>query len=810
MVVDWLAFPVLVLVLSFGCGLLVERVGGWALPGALLPGVGLALIVVAASLITESKTTSRYAPWLVILLALVGYATSMRRIRTLRLDAYCVGVAVVVFLVFAAPVLAFGRPSFLGYGIDGDPAFHFLFARSLIAHGRQSVATLPFQGSATQILASSYLASAYPFGGDVALGALRPLVGQDVPWIYDPFIAVGLTFGALALQELLRDAVRSRPLRALSAFIAAQAGLAYSFYLISSIKELFTTFLVTLLVIVGVRTLQRGPSARALAPLIVVTAAELYVLAAPAIAWLGIPLLIFVIVSVIRIRRRLRRPSPRALAGLVVTAAVGGALVLPILSSAVTSFDTTTAVLGSQGGGASIGNLLAPLSVWQIMGIWPNGSYRMSITVHVALVDALLWLAVASAVLGAIWSITRRAWGPIVLLFSNGIAALVLLEQSTPYAASKVEMILSITAVLAAMLGAVALHDWVRPWLGWTLAVVLALAVLWTNSKSFRQAPLAPSGRFAELSEINARFHGDGPTYYDLWDFEWPAYFLRDIGPYLPHIYGDPETPGASAHRTAPQLQYPWDLADVSYHFQTKYKLMVIGRSPIATRPPSDYRLVLQGRYYNVYRRTAKPKVIRHVITSDVPDAPLYRPAALTCRRIERLGRTAAADGRRLAVATQDAVASVRATESLRPLTWAALPLDASAVANGLTMPLTGGSLDAEIHVPAAGRYTVWVEGSLTQKMSVDIAGRYVGAISQQIGPGGLFTDVGTARLPAGRQPVILHRSDETPFVPTNPKDVLGEIVLTRTGAPPLVHEIAAADAHSLCGQRLQWIEIVR
>jgi hypothetical protein len=112
--------------------------------------------------------------------------------------------------------------------------------------------------------------------------------------------------------------------------------------------------------------------------------------------------------------------------------------------------------------------------------------------------------------------------------------------------------------------------------------------------------------------------------------------------------------------------------------------------------------------------------------------------------------------------------------------------------------------------VPRAGRYTVWVQGSLTQEMTVSIARRRVGSIADQIGPGGQFTDVGTVSLPAGEQPVILHRAGASPFVPSAANDSLGEVAITRTGAPPALHTVPATDARSLCGRRLQWIEVVR
>ena len=66
-----------------------------------------------------------------------------------------------------------------------------------------------------------------------------------------------MLLGAVTLYQLLDGVVRSRPLRALSAFIAAQPGLVYAYYLEASIKELATTWVITLLVLV---VLARSPA----------------------------------------------------------------------------------------------------------------------------------------------------------------------------------------------------------------------------------------------------------------------------------------------------------------------------------------------------------------------------------------------------------------------------------------------------------------------------------------------------------------------------------------------------------------------
>ena len=804
-VLAWVAFPVVVVLVSFGCGLLVERIGGWRLPGAIAPGVGLALVIVAADLLTRSTTLAPLTPWIVLGLALLGYATSLARMRAMRLNGWTLALGLLLFAVFAAPIVATGHATFAGYEVDGDPAFHFLLAQEVLAHGRRSLTALPFQYSPSVRLMAGYLADAYPLGADLGAAALRPFVGTALPWIYDPFIAVFLTFGGLALHEMLRDLVASRPLRALCAFIAAQAGLAYSFYLISSIKELAITWLTTLLVLLATSLLRRPPAVRALAPLVVVATASLYALAVPAVAWIGVPLLAFVIASLWRLRGRLRRPSLRLVGELSVAVAAVVALSLPVLLGAATSFTTTTHVLGG-GSGNVYADLLGRLSLFQILGIWPVGDFRHPLLHDVLLVHVLLWIAIASAIGGALWVIAHRSWGPGVLLLGNGLAALVLLPQATPYAASKVEAILSITAIFAAMLGAVAL--WHRiPVAGWALAAVIALAVLWTNGRSLQSAPVAPQPRFAELARIDARFAGVAPTFYNLWDAEYPAFFLRRVGAYLPTIFDNPATRRGATYPTGNAIQIPWDPNDLSESYVQSMSLLVLGRSPTLSRPPANFRLAFRGRFYDVYRREAEPRVLAHLPVSTGPLGPAF---SLSCPRIGRIAARARRERAQLAYAPQIAIAYVPAVHSVHPLSWRAYPPTNAPIPGGLALSRSGGTLTSKITVPEGGRYNVWLQGSLDQPLTVSIGLHTVGTVSGQVGPGGLWSDLGTTRLTHGVQPVIMRRRVASPFLPEGLGDELGSLVLTRGSAPPAIRTVSPARWRSLCATSLQWLEITR
>src|SRR5207237_6956301 len=107
-------FPLLLGLLSLVCGLFLERMTGLALPGAVVPATGLALIVVAAHFTTLSDATAELSVPLVAGLAALGLVLSPPWRRG-RIDAWALAAAVGVYAAFAAPVVLSGAATFTGY-----------------------------------------------------------------------------------------------------------------------------------------------------------------------------------------------------------------------------------------------------------------------------------------------------------------------------------------------------------------------------------------------------------------------------------------------------------------------------------------------------------------------------------------------------------------------------------------------------------------------------------------------------------------------------------------------------------------------
>ena len=129
---SWVLFPVVAFLLCVGCGLLVDRIAGRPLPGALVAPVGMAAVVVIASFLTWPKATAPLTPWALGVAAVAGYVVGRRRLQaSLRRWRHAIwpGVAAVLPAgMMSLPVLVTGKAGFTGYGRIVDLAYQIAWA----------------------------------------------------------------------------------------------------------------------------------------------------------------------------------------------------------------------------------------------------------------------------------------------------------------------------------------------------------------------------------------------------------------------------------------------------------------------------------------------------------------------------------------------------------------------------------------------------------------------------------------------------------------------------------------------------------
>lgn len=800
MLQSWLLLPVLLATLSLGTGLLIERAAGRRLPGELLLPLGLAGTMVAARAVTVADATAVAATPLVVLLAVGGLVLRRRDRRAGELERWTAAAAVAVFAIFAAPVVLTGTASFAGYTVLGDTAVQLLLTDVLLTRGGD----LDGLGISTfSETARGYLTAGYPLGPHAALGAVRPLTGTDVAWLYQPLLAFVAAMLALTIASLLRPAIDSAWRRAAIAAVAAQPALVYSFALQGSVKELVTLWLVPLLaaLLTGLTRAEGAVRVRELVPLAIASAASVAAIGVAAAAWLGPVLLVALVLVVRRADLRPRRAAALAAAFIGMLAA----LAVPSIAVVKGYAEVQDDILTSQ---VEFGNLLGPLRSIQVFGVWLQGDYRLALDVagSTALVThGLIAFMAAAAVMGFAWLVGRRAIAPIVYAIASLIALVYVVRIGSPWADAKALTIASPAALVLAGAGVEALRARGLGGPAAVIAVVLAGGVLVSNGISYSNASIAPRDRLEELSELGERLEGRGPVLYTEFE-EFGKYFLRDARPVgATEAQAIPGLTPLTRDGERPPFASTPDLDDLALAEVQRFPAIVLRRSPVASRPPAGYRRTWSGRFYEIWERGAR-RALAHLPLGDEEDGGT---APAPCREVGILARRARAAGGQLAAARAPALGSFspRALPDPLPAGWSR-PEDKPLLLRTAGAGVARGSLT----VPASGGYEVWLLGSIGREVSVRLDGRDLAAVKRQLSQPAGWVSLGTVDAEGGPAPVELSRGARTlaPGSGDTPQRTLGPLAITPAGARARVERVPVDRWRSLCGRQLDWVEVLR
>jgi len=816
----WIVFPVVLLVLVLGCGLLLEAAAGTRLPGTLLVAAGLAVVMVAAQFPTTWDATAKLATPLVVVLAIAGFV--LARSRRPRLDGWAVAAGLGAFAVYAAPIVLSGDNTIAGYLKIEDTATWATITDQVMHHGR-NLADLP--PSSYETILRGTLGLDYPLGSFLPWGVGQQLVGQDLAWLLQPYIAFLGAALALALYELGAPLVGSRPLRAAISFIAAQPALLFGFALWGAIKEPATAALLAFVAALVPSVLRQDLTARRLLPIAVGSAAVITSLSIGGGVWLA-PLLIPALWLIVQ--ERGRAVAVRGAVTFLILGAVLAAPTIGLLNFLSSGKDSFT-------GAGELGNLIEPLNLLQIFGIWPSGDFRT--TPGSMLVPGILILLVGGfAIAGVALAWQRRVYGVFSFVLAAAVGCLLIAVEGSPWVVSKALAEASPALVFAALIGAVgvltdpALSERVRVPVAALAIAAIGAGVLWSNALAYREVDLAPHARFAELETIGKRIKGEGPTLTTEYEFWGVRHFLRDAQPngasllsgkvvlLRPNVLferspAQDTSPGISLAGGPPPEGLFFDIDDFQTPSVLAFRTLVLRRSPLASRPPSPYRLTWSGHYYEVWQRPAGP-------APNVPHLPLGKgaspvgpgPCKLALGGVTRLATVFRQPP--LVVPLGRGVAASKE--------WERGPDPAMLYPNG------SGSLTAIVEVPRAGTYGVWLGGSFRGKMTAYVDGRRTGSARGELNYSkGQYDELGSIPLPAGRHKVEL-RYDGPNLRPGSAGDAIlpltsegdrgvskrshkpfgvGPLVLSTSTADQKVTYLPAAQAHRLCKRSLDWIE---
>ena len=794
LVLAWIVFPIVLALLSLGCGLLLEAASGMRLPGTLLLPGGFIVIAIAVYFAHMSDATASLQTPFVIALALAGYGLSPPWKR-FQLDRWATGAAVGVYAVFAAPIVLVGT-TFAGYVRLDDTATFIAFLDRAANHGYGGGGLPPSTYKAT-LLSEGYK-HGYPLGSMLPIDVGHTLLRVDQLWLWQPYLTFLAVLTALGLYELSSGLVQRRALRACVAFFGAQAALFYGYAMWGGVKELFAPGVVLFAVCLVPRLRTARP--REAIPLGVASAAVIGGLSVGGGIWL-VPMLAVGLTILV-----LYRSIEDVLKTVGVYALTAFGLALPILLVSAARLNT----LGKFEKATQLGNLPYALSWWHLGGIWPSGDFRYGPS-DPTLTHILVVLVVLVALVAVVMA-WRRGRLEIVVAFVTGVfACVVYVERASPWVAGKALASSSPIILGVGLVGtAVAIESVRRTEWGTVLAAIggvalaaIAAGVLWSNGTQYRGVLVAPSARLMELETIGAKFSGKGPALLTEYESYGARHFLRGLaaqttsGLRVDQIYlrnGSTAVIGVSP-----------DVDEIRLDQLLQFPIVITRRTGVESRPPSAYTLAWSGRYYDVWRRTGGG-IIAHMSLGS-----RLQPAAVPdCKAVMTLAaRATAAHGVLEAVFRPQAIViqpngTIGAPTHFIPGGYGELyGLISKTKAYTLTLPFT---------VKSSGTYGVWVGGSFSSTLTAKLDGHKVGQQRNQTEWPGNFLNFGSARLSRGRHTLVIKHSgpDWGPGSAAKQPFGLGPFVIAQGTDDRGITPIQPKAARALCGQSLDWIEAVR
>jgi hypothetical protein len=795
-----LLYPCALAVLCAGAGLLVDRLSGGFMAPALLLSVGAAALIALSQLSTYAYVLAPATPYLMVALAAAGFALGRERAcaltRRLRASPWLVAVSVLAYVLALAPVLLAGRVSMSSFMTLSDSAVHLLGADFLMRHG-QHYTHLDLRNSYGRFI-DYYYNTSYPSGADSLFGGSAFLLGLSLMWAFQPFNAFMLALAAGPAWLLARRMELRRPWAALATLTAVVPALVYAYELFGSVKEVTALSMILTLgaLSVGHRGWLRAGAARAI-PFGLVAAAGVSALGVAFGAWaLAAAVVLAVVLAGQLADRRRQRGQGRRVALLL------GAGALAALIAAWPTWSDLSgslAVANEIASTTNAGNLHGALRAEQVLGVWLNGSYKLAPSGGaLALTHVLILVTLLAAALGAVNLLRIRAYalaGWIALIL---LAWLAVSHWVTTWGGAKTLMLTSPVVVLLAWGGVGALRSLPRRVVSLGGAALLALAlsggVLVSDAMQYRASDLAPSARYEELASIGSRFAGRGPTLFTDFD-EYSMYELRDLDVGGPDFVYPPPAVAASAGGYG----QPVDLDRIPPSALLGYPLIVTRVDPAASRPPAAYRLLWQGRYYEVWgRRQGAPAALEHAALSGSP--------AVQCTEIALLAgsRAAGSDARLIASRTPTTV-HIDLGRSLHPRGWGH---ERHALVMGRP-----GTLRAHFTLASAGTWDVWIQGDIMPTVRLTVDGRKLATISGELSGNSLVPDTIPAirvRLAAGVHSLSLTRSSAGLGPGEEGSAVLDSIFLTPAStSSPTLASVPAPQWRSLCGREYQWIELL-
>jgi hypothetical protein len=559
--------------------------GAWTwLEGA----VGLATLTIAAQVVIRLPGRGTTAAILLGALAL-GAVAYLWRARGARVSPELlrvgVPVALVVLLAAAIPFALTGRTGVLGEGIySNDHAVHLYWADWL----QNGVGPDP-RG----------IGLGYPVGPHALVAAVSSATGATGEDAFNGFLVAIPALTALTALSALGGLPALR--RGVAAALVGLPYLAAAFLAQSSFKETATALYVLAFALSLAALGRTGERDRPLVvALFLLPVAAVLTFSFPALVWFALALAIWLVASIATGRipfsaraalARLRR------AWIVVVGAVIGLGVLAVLE-----LDTLSRFIERVDDvQESTGRLNDRLPPWEVLGVWPEGDFRLPASAVPGDLVAIA-LGVGVAVIALLWWSRRRELAVPATLLATGLVYL----YTLPFGGIHVEAkSLAIAAPLVALFLLRAVLDPANGHRTATsarlaLAAVFVVAAAGSTFLALRQAPVGTTPRAEELESLRDRVEGESVAFLSLDRFApyrlRGADLVRSPGGYVPEPLH--ARPGKEWEQSR-----PIDFDTLQSGLLNQFDYAITTAAPFQSSAPENFRELARTESFVLWER---------------------------------------------------------------------------------------------------------------------------------------------------------------------------------------------------------------
>ena len=792
----WFLFPSLLLLISSVLGVAIRSLSKEYFHPALAFPIGFAALIVYLELMTYWSFSARFAlPLLALIFFISLFVFKSELPKFIRNFGPHSLIAGITYLLYSLPIWASGKPTFAGWIKLDDGSTWLAFADRLFEAGRNTTGLpLSTYEAVLQINLTSSASNGpgYPVGAFLPLGGLSKVLKVDPAWTLQPYMACAAAILSLLIFVALNKTFKSKVVCGIAAISSSCSALLFGYAMWGGAKELVMAPLIGLTMYLAttfsLSSLKRSPLA--LLPFAISASSVIAIAGLVGGVWIAPPLV--VLVGKIWRNHSVRENKTPLLIFLL------SAVFLILPSLLLSNILNIKALLNFTKGSNDIGNLVGPLDRKEILGIWPTGDFRFAPTNFTKPFNLVLIIVSALALLGIYASWKNKQHFFYLMTLSSLIFSFIF-SFGNAWIAGKCFAMSSPFVLMSAFYGIAFLFKSTKR-IEAALALLLVTGgVLLSLVMIFHEVWLAPYDQLKDLQQIGADTRLASPALMIEYSPYGVRHFLRHLAPegagelrrhLIPLKSGNGLEKGAYA-----------DVDDFQLSSIESYNTLVLRRSPIASRPPSNYSLMYALPYYEVWEKNPSSRHILEHISYGNDENP---SAIQSCTSLMKISHSAPSGTLISSV--------IRSPNLILNLAQSTLPSDWSAGSTpGTVLPQGSGEISLSTTIAHSGNYLLWIGGSYRGALKITVDGKSTFFSSSSLTHTNSFSQIGALFLSAGVHHLDLKYSTSWLSPGSGgPAFELGPIALSKSPADLPVTTIEPSQIKTLCGKSLDWIEVVR